>query len=116
MPLKCGRRRSRTSLDRVDTVVSGVQRTPGPSRFSCVWNTETPSGSGALSGGPVSRPQGGPSSLAGQDAQEAKAGGRKAAGKRDDEGQPPLDVSYNWPDTGPGARTRKRADVWQVSL
>ena len=88
MPLKCGRRRSRTSLDRVDTVVSGVQRTPGPSRFSCVWNTETPSGSGALSGGPVSRPQGGPSSLAGQDAQEAKAGGRKAAGKRDDEGQP----------------------------
>src|SRR5215469_6210366 len=29
---------------------------------------------------------------------------------------PPLAVSYNWPDTGPGARTRKRADVWQVSL
>jgi hypothetical protein len=23
-------------------------------------------------------------------------------------------VSYNWPDTGPGARTRKRADMWQV--
>ena len=41
MPLKCRRRRSRTSLDRVDTVVSGVQRTPSPSRFSCVWNTET---------------------------------------------------------------------------
>ena len=29
---------------------------------------------------------------------------------------PPLAVSYNWPDTGPGARARKRADVWQVSL
>jgi hypothetical protein len=25
-------------------------------------------------------------------------------------------VSYNWPDTGPGARPRKRADVWWVSL
>jgi hypothetical protein len=27
-----------------------------------------------------------------------------------------LAVSYNWPDTGPGARTRKRADMWQVGL
>ena len=24
--------------------------------------------------------------------------------------------SYNWPDTGPGARLRKQADVWRVSL
>jgi hypothetical protein len=83
MPLKRGRRRSRTSLGRVDTVVPGVQRPPNPSRISCVWNTETPTGSGAPPGGPVSRLQGGPNSLAGQDAQEAKAGGRKAAGKRD---------------------------------
>jgi hypothetical protein len=29
---------------------------------------------------------------------------------------PPSVVSYNWPDTGPGARLRKQADVWQVSL
>src|SRR6266851_5769959 len=29
---------------------------------------------------------------------------------------PPLAVPYNWPDTGPRSRTRKRADVWQVSL
>ena len=28
---------------------------------------------------------------------------------------PPLAVSYNWPDTGPGARARKGADVRQVS-
>jgi hypothetical protein len=29
---------------------------------------------------------------------------------------PPLAVPYNWPDTGHCSRTRKRADVWQVSL
>src|SRR6266487_5413671 len=64
MPLQRGRRRSRTSLGRVDTVVSGVQTTPSPSRCSCVQNTETPSGSGAPLGGLVSRLQGGPNSLA----------------------------------------------------
>jgi hypothetical protein len=29
---------------------------------------------------------------------------------------PPSVVSYNWPDTGPGARLREQADVRQVSL
>ena len=28
----------------------------------------------------------------------------------------PDGFSYNWPDTGPGARLRKQADVWRVSL
>ena len=28
---------------------------------------------------------------------------------------PPPGVLHNWPDTGPGARARKRADVRQVS-
>lgn len=31
-------------------------------------------------------------------------------------GLPPGRVSHNWPDTGPGARTRKGADVRRVSL
>ena len=52
-----------------------------------------------------------------QDAQEAKAGGRKAAGKRErlrrSSNRMP---SYNRPDTGPGARLRKQADVRRVSL
>jgi len=46
-------------------------------------------------------------SLAGQDAQEANAGGRKAAGKRDKVLAPPLAVSYNWPDTRPLCRDAK---------
>jgi hypothetical protein len=54
-----------------------------------------------------------------QDAQEANAGGRKTAGKRQqaralrsfNRGLP-----YNRPDTGPGARPRKRADVRRVNL
>lgn len=58
----------------------------------------------------------GANSLVGKDAQEAKAGGRKATGKRGGWPNPPQVASYNWPDTGPGARTRKRADMWQVSL
>jgi hypothetical protein len=29
---------------------------------------------------------------------------------------PPPVVPYNRPDTGPGARPRKRADVWRVGL
>jgi hypothetical protein len=52
-----------------------------------------------------------------QDAQEAKAGGRKAAGKRERGTGPPAGCfPYNWPDTGPGARLRKQADVRRVSL
>jgi hypothetical protein len=40
---------------------------------------------------------------------------RQQESKRID--QPPsLAVLYNWPDIGLDARTRKRADVWQVSL
>ena len=47
-------------------------------------------------------------SLAGQDAQEANAGSRKAAGKRDKVAGPlPLAVSYNWPDTRPLCRGAK---------
>ena len=48
--------------------------------------------------------------------QEANAGGRKAAGKRDMIDRPlPLVVSYNRPDTGV-AWTRKGADVGLVGL
>ena len=46
-----------------------------------------------------------------QDDQEANAGGRKAAGNRR-EGRSLQPVAMdNWPDIGPGARPRKRADV-----
>src|SRR5680860_1629299 len=45
---------------------------------------------------------------------------RRQAERRQENGTsrsaPPLVVSHNWPDTEPGAGTRKRADVWQVSL
>ncbi len=43
-------------LDRVDTAVPGVERTPSPSRISRVWNMETSLGSGRCkNGGPVGR-------------------------------------------------------------
>lgn len=47
--------------------------------------------------------------------QQANAGGRKAAGKRDSTIAPPAVVSYNWPDTGV-CLARKGADVDWVSL
>jgi hypothetical protein len=43
--LRSGRRRSGTTLGRVDTAALGVQRTPYPSLVSCVWNVETLLGS-----------------------------------------------------------------------
>jgi len=47
-----------------------------------------------------------------QDGQEANAGGRKARGNHDESiSALLLMVVDNWPDTGPGARARKRADV-----
>jgi len=49
--------------------------------------------------------------------QEAKAGGRKAAGnQRHCSRLLRRGRVDNWPDTGLGARARKRADVRQVSL
>jgi hypothetical protein len=43
-------------LGRVDTAVPGVERTPSPSRISCVWNMETSPGSGLCrNGGLVGR-------------------------------------------------------------
>lgn len=50
-----------------------------PGRVSCARNVETPSGS-EFSFGSVGRSQEGRNSSAGQEAQEADAGGRKAAG------------------------------------
>lgn len=47
--------------------------------------------------------------------QQANAGSRKAAGKRDSLITPPVIVSYNWPDTGV-CLARKGADVDQVGL
>ena len=44
-PLEGGRWRPRIERGRVDTIVPGVKRAPNPSRVSCVWNMETPSGS-----------------------------------------------------------------------
>ncbi len=38
-------------LDRVDTAVPGVERTPSPSRISCVRNMETSPGSGSCKNG-----------------------------------------------------------------
>jgi len=50
-PLRGGRRRLRMLLDREDTAVPGVERTPGPSRISGVWNMETSPGSGPCKNG-----------------------------------------------------------------
>ena len=66
----CGHRRPR------------VQRAPGPGRVSRVRNMETPLGSPPSSGGAAGRSQEGRDPRAGQDAQEANAGGRKAAGNQ----------------------------------
>jgi hypothetical protein len=71
-----------------------------PGRISDVWNVETPLGSGLPSGGLVSRPRGRPNSPAGKDDPEANAGGRKAAGSRDEGADLQRHVSHNWPDTG----------------
>ena len=48
--------------------------------------------------------------------QEAKAGVPKGGRKPGKVLRPPAAVPDNWPDTGQRARTRKGADVDQVSL
>ena len=102
--------------DRVDTAVLGVERAPMPSRVSRVRNMETPSWSGALMrvGKPIVRG----AELLGGNRMPKK---RMPVAERRQENEtmrpaPPPVVSYNWPDTGPGARLREQADVRQVSL
>ncbi|GAA5117035.1 hypothetical protein GCM10025762_32620 [Haloechinothrix salitolerans] len=56
MPLECGKRRPKRWFGRVGTAVPGVERTPSPSRFSYMWNMETPLGSDTFIGVSVSRP------------------------------------------------------------
>jgi hypothetical protein len=119
---------SRMNGKRSSPVLRGPRRgnapglpAPKPSRVSGVWNTETLSGSDSpeeLWGGagkPTVRGaefpdwKGCPRSECRRPKGNRKAGpvhtGTSAGG-----------FPYNWPDTGPGARTRKGADVWQVGL
>jgi hypothetical protein len=49
-------------------------------------------------------------------AQEANAGGRKAAGNRGRVSAPPPASPHNWPDTDVESPARPGADVGQVSL
>ena len=100
-----------------DTRPCGHRRPRGiegarPGRISRVRNMETPSGSGArCAGKPTVRR--GRIPWREQDAREAKAGGRKAAGNRDDmTGSSRRRFPDNWPDTGPGARAAKAALTW----
>jgi hypothetical protein len=93
-------------LGRVNTAAPGIQRTPYPSRVSRVRYAETPSGSGSTvgcTGKPtVRRAQ----SLGGNRMPKKRMPvAEKATGKRGSRPAPPPVVSYNWPDTGPGART-----------
>src|SRR5579859_2816381 len=101
-----------------NTVAPGVKRTPGPAAsHACgTWKPRQ---------GPVVPPgrrrsadrKGSPVPWREQDAQEANAGrlkGSRKAGARDRSSS--RCCPYNWPDTGPGARLRKQADVWRVSL
>jgi hypothetical protein len=96
----------------------GVKRTPGPaaSHARGTWKPRqgpvAPPGRGRQADRKESRIP-----WREQDAQKANAGGRKAAGKRERMTGPPAGCSsYNRPDTGPGARLRKQADVRRVSL
>src|SRR5664279_4763150 len=115
-PLRSGRRRV------VEVPPSGWTPPPRgkgsthPGRISLVWNVETPLGSGWEQ--PPGRPTVRKAKLLSGNrmTQEANAGRRKAAGNRGKHGWPSTSrFSDNWPDTGL-ARTRKGADVGQVSL
>ena len=117
-PLRIGRRRPRTLLrSRGHRCSQGIAGTR-PGRVSCVGNVETPSG--------PSHPHRGGGRPTVREA-ESRGGNRtpkkrRPAAERKQEsdgsstGTPAEWPSYNWPDTGPGARPRKRADVWWVSL
>ena len=109
LPLRCGRRRPGSGP------VRGEHRRPRgtegaqPDRSSCVRNVVTPSGSGLRSGKPTAR-------------RAQLPGGNRMAEKRMPAAErrrettttmPVLQLAVmdNRPDTGPGARTRKRADA-----
>ena len=86
---------------RVGTAVPGVERTPGPSRISRVWNMETSPGSGPCKKRRAGKPivsgaefPGG-TGCPGSECRWPK-GSRKA---RQRGWLLPLAVSYNWPDT-----------------
>src|SRR5664279_1020272 len=114
-PLRSGRRRV------VEVPPSGWTPPPrgkgstDPGGISLVWNVATPLRSGRKN--PPGRPTVRKAQLRSGNrmAQEANAGSRKAAGNQ--EARLVLHQSFldNWPDTG-SARTRKGADVGQVSL
>ena len=103
---------------RRNTVAPGVEDTR-PGRISCVWNVGTPSGSGGASLGAAGQPTVRKAGFPGGNRTPKK---RMPAAERPQESGsvsagPPAGCSpYNWPDTGPGARLRKQADVWRVSL
>ena len=110
-PLRCGRRRPGTITGRVDTAAPGVQRAPLPAgSHACGtrkprlgprrrWRRGRPTVRGAESPG-------------GKGCPRSECRWPKGSGKT----RPacpalPPGAAHNRPDTGPGARARKRADV-----
>jgi len=99
--LEGGRWRPRIERGRVDTIAPGVKRAPNPSRVSCVWNTETPSGSATpVRGG--GKPEVTKAQVPGGNRMPSKPMPvrRKATGNRDECPALPLAVPHNRPDTG----------------
>jgi hypothetical protein len=80
-----------------------------PGRSLSVWNVETPSGSGSVSGKPTVRR----AQLPGGHRMTKKqnAGSRKAPGNHRGQSALRLIAMDNWPDTGLGGPARKGADV-----
>ena len=108
LPLRCGRRRPGSGP------VRGEHRRPRgtegaqPDRSSCVRNVVTPSGSGRLAGKPTARR----AQIPGGNGWPKRM--PVAERRRETTTTMPvlqLAVMDNRPDTGPGARTRKRADA-----
>jgi len=117
-PLRIGGRRPSTHLRSCGHRCSRGRAGTRPGRISCVWNVENPSDPPRLvcGGRPTVREA------------ESRGGNRTpkkrmpVAERQQENGShlspalPAGGVLYNWPDTGPGARLRKQADVWRVSL
>ena len=109
MPLRCGGRWPVSDSGQGDTVVPGVERAPTPTAARAC-ETRKPRPVRRLAGKPTVRKAQFPSGH--RMTKKRNAGGRKAAGNRVGSiSALPLMGVDNRPDTGPGVRARKRADV-----
>ena len=110
-PLGSGRRRPWMTHGRVNTVVPGVQRKPTPAA-SHAWETWKPRQVRYSFGGAGKPTVRGAEPLAGTGCPPSKRRPLKGSRKADTRGRLlRWPCPYNWPDTGPGARLRKQADL-----